>query len=160
MKCKSFVKFIPARKRGSGELYQKAVKIFPRYNIKLGALVPEPDMIECDGNLEITVEPSMEGDCYCSSYAVLHLVYKCKKCGNTFFEELPRNEKELSILLQSFFEELPENLRDKMLDNRIEKKIEKQKEIEKYHEERRKRDEENFNKVKDKKKKKRGVVQG
>lgn len=133
MKCKSFVKFVPARKKGSGISYQKAVKIYPRYYISLGRFTPEPDMVECDGNLEVNIDAEEEGECACSSYAVLNIKYKCRKCGAEVFPELPQNSEEVSCIIERFFDELPEDKRDKMIDNRIFKEREHQKGIDRLH---------------------------
>jgi len=149
MKCKSFVKFIPARKKGSGAPYQKAVKIYPRYYISLGRFTPEPDMVECDGDIEVNIDAELEGDCACSSYAVLNIKYKCKKCGANIFPELPQDSKELSYFVQLFLsDDFTEDERDKMLDNKIFKERQHQKEIDKMHEERKIRDEKNYNEMK------------
>ena len=136
MKCKSFVKFVPSRKKGSGEPYQKAVKIYPRYDIKLGRFTPEPDMVECDGDIEVTIESEMEGDCACSSYSVLEIKYKCKKCGAEVFPELPKDSEEISHFVTTSLRWLSEEARDIVLIQKVNQEIERQKEVEKMYEKR------------------------
>ena len=131
MKCKSMVKFVPAKKKGSGEPYQKAVKIYPRYQIKLGTFTPDPDMVECNGFLKVTVEASMEGECSCSSYSVLNIKYRCDKCGGEYYPELPQNSKELSEFFEAILRNLHEDDRERTLIVKVEKEIERQKEVEK-----------------------------
>jgi hypothetical protein len=133
MKCKSFVKFVPARKKGSGIPYQKAVKIYPRYYISLGRFTPEPDMVECDGDLEVNIDAEEEGECACSSYAVLNIKYKCKKCGADIFPELPQDSKEISYLMEWYLEELTEDQRDRLLDSKLQRELEHQKGIDRLH---------------------------
>jgi len=139
MKCKSFVKFAPARRVGSGEPYQRATKIFPRYNIKLGYFTPEPDMVECDGELEVHINAEQEGECACSSYAVLNIKYKCKKCGAEVFPELPQNSKEISHFVETSLRNLSEDIRDLVLTQKVEEEIKKQEENEEWRKEREKR---------------------
>ena len=135
MKCKSFVTFVSARKKGSGTPYQKPIKIYPKYYIAAGRFSPDPDMVECDGDLEVLIDAEMDGECACSSYAVLNIKYKCKKCGNEEFRELPQDSKELSYLMEWYLEELPEEQRDRLLDNKLQRELEHQKEVERFHQE-------------------------
>jgi hypothetical protein len=130
MKCKSFVKYVSAKKKGSGEPYQKAVKIYPRYYEKLGRFTSEPDMVECDGELEVHIEAVTEGECACSSYGSLEIKYKCKKCGAEVFPELPQNSEEISQLVQSYLADgFSEEQRDKMLQDKVDREIAHQKKI-------------------------------
>ena len=119
MKCKSFVKFVPARRPGSGKPYQKAVKIYPRYYIKLGRFTPEPDMVECDGEVKVRIEAGQEGECACSSYPVLRLEYRCEKCGNENFYELPQTADEISKMITWFFSVMGEEARDEMIQEKV-----------------------------------------
>jgi hypothetical protein len=135
MKCKSLVKFIPARKKGSGTAYQKAIRIYPKYQISSGWFTPESDMIECDGDIKVLIEASMEGECQCSSYAELKIKYKCNKCGGDYYPELPQNSREISYLVEVFLEKLPEYQRDRMIDQKVNKEVEIQKEAERWRKE-------------------------
>ena len=135
MRCKSMVKFVPARKKGSGESYQKATKIYPRYQIKLGSFIPEPDMIECNGFLKVIIESDMEGECSCSSYSILRINYMCEKCGGEYYPELPQDQKELSEVFEAILRNLHEDDRESILLVKVEKEIERRKEMDRLHKE-------------------------
>ena len=68
------------------------------WHAPLADYLAKPNTEICDGNIVATVEaedePYMGG-----SSAVLSLTYKCDKCGNEFFPELPQSSEELSAML-------------------------------------------------------------
>ena len=62
----------------------------------------EEDLEKCDGEVVATVSVGIDGGCGCCGYAELRIEYKCKKCGNQDFEELPSDEETLSFFLTGF----------------------------------------------------------
>lgn len=66
------------------------------------------DKIEyCDGNIVSTIELEYNpGYCDSEGYTSLSISYKCDKCGNRHFDELPINEKELSSFLTQIIKKM------------------------------------------------------
>ncbi len=89
MKCNAMVLYKDARKKGSGEPYKKAAKIYSWWALhQLSDYIKaEPEMIECDGELEVELKVEVLPD-WGGTYSELQVVTKCKKCGNTNFGEL------------------------------------------------------------------------
>ena len=67
-----------------------------------------PDTAEiCDGNIQATLKLYEEPDWGCS-YPALEISYKCDKCGNQAFPELPGETLSLAELVQAAIAALPE----------------------------------------------------
>ena len=98
MRCGAAILVEPKRRKGSGREYEKVKLLTSGYWLRIfGSDRPEgrvPTHLEgkpwviCDGEIEATVaaedEPHFGGHS-----ASLEVTYKCKKCGNTHFPELP-----------------------------------------------------------------------
>lgn len=71
----------------------------------------EEDLEKCDGEVEVSVRVGIDGGCACCGSVDFEIEYKCKKCGNMHFEELPRDEESLSAFLNGIFNGLDELIR-------------------------------------------------
>ena len=83
----------------------------------LADYLAKPNTEICDGNVVATVEaeeePYMGG-----SSAILSITYKCDKCANDFFPELPQSGEELSAMLTGHIAALDEkSLREQKRDD-------------------------------------------
>ena len=68
----------------------------------------EEDLEKCEGDVVATVAVGIEGGCGCCGSAELRIEYKCKKCGNTDFAELPSDDESLSKFLTGFVSSMGE----------------------------------------------------
>lgn len=123
MRCGAYVVYEERRRKGSGKPYMKKVKCAPSW---IAFVNPDgiPEGAErCDGNIIATVaavdEPYMGG-----TSAKLEIEYKCDKCGETFYNELPEDAESLSTVLTQWVAGLPDGYRDERLqalwDERLE----------------------------------------
>jgi len=92
----------------------------------------EDEFERCDGNVKASINVHIDGGCSCCGYANLEVEYKCDKCGNTHFEELPRDEESLSELLTEHVAKLSKASRKAKLDEMVEAKAKRDAEMEKY----------------------------
>lgn len=73
----------------------------------LADYLAKPNTEVCDGNIVATVEAADE--LYMGgSNAILSISYKCDKCANDFFIELPQSGEELSAMLTAHIATLDE----------------------------------------------------
>ena len=112
----------------------------------------EEDLEQCDGEVEVNVRIGIDGGCACCGSVDLCIEYKCKKCGNTHFEELPQDAESLSDFLSGFFVGMEEDHRFSWLMAEKARKEEQDAKMQKAMEEMKKRLEESKRKQAEKRK--------
>lgn len=133
MKCGSFVLWVTARRKGSGNSYERVKETVSWWGTRDLGIRADPGAktsaeylaegyVRCDGNIVASVCAVDEPD-WGHSYAKLEVGYKCDKCGQEFFPELPTEPESLSALLTKSIDEIRENVgeasRRTYRDNRI-----------------------------------------
>lgn len=106
MKCGSYVLYVEARKKGSGEPYQRVKETVSWWGtsdmgIRNDAKAPSSlDLLQrgynaCHGTVQATVS-AVDDPYWGGTSAQLEIDYKCDTCGQTFFPELPATAEDLS----------------------------------------------------------------
>ena len=90
--------------------------------------------VRCDGNVSVNIRAIDEPE-WGGSFANLEVEYKCEKCGNIHFEELPNSDIELSEFMQEAIGALTEKQRDIRLAKHKKQEEERQKLFDKHREE-------------------------
>src|SRR3972149_5403610 len=104
MKCGCLIKReMRGKKKPKLKIVKQITRLWQRY--AQDANVPEHLQIEndmelCDGEIIVSIRAVDEPD-WGGSYATLELSYKCNKCGNCCFPELPQTPEEISSFVQT-----------------------------------------------------------
>ena len=115
MKCGAYVKYVDAKRKGSGENYRKPEQVLHPYGVKLGWFTPTSDMEVCDGEIKAKVDAVEEPE-WGGTYTSLEINYTCNKCKCSYFPELPGSSDALSKFLTERILEIPESVREIELD--------------------------------------------
>lgn len=106
MKCETRVLYRPARHKGSGKPYQKAIRWYhSAVESTQIPLIEQPDLVVCQGKIAATVRAYDEPD-WGGSYATLEVAYKCDTCGASVFPHLPTTAEALSEFVTRAIEAL------------------------------------------------------
>lgn len=62
------------------------------------------DFAPCDGRVIANVSIGVTGGCECCGTIKIQVTYKCDKCSETYFPELPREGDDLGVFLQRFLD--------------------------------------------------------
>jgi len=121
MRCRAWVKW---KAVGKKKLKKKPSMIISMYNHYVRGMpltdappkgykqrYKEEDLVQCDGQVAVSVRVSIDGGCACCGSVELEVEYKCNKCGNTDFPELPNDKESLSDFLTGFFAGMEEDHR-------------------------------------------------
>lgn len=113
MRCRSRILLKEARKKGSGEPFEK---VSASWSASLqGVKIPE-GTVECGGVVKVTVETDYGGSCACSGGSP-RAEYKCQRCGNTSFPEFPDTADALSTFLTKMLDRMSAQEYDAVLDD-------------------------------------------
>lgn len=97
MRCQNIITLKEVRKKGTGKPFMKVVSTV-RKELALRYSSPSSSSEECGGKVKISVELEYYGSCNCSGGSI-EVKYKCERCGNTIFPELPHTADPLSDFL-------------------------------------------------------------
>ena len=139
MKCEAMVRRVESGKK---KKYQKITHIFSMWHIVVQKLsmnsdgpgkwntYEESEFKKCDGNIKATVSIEVDDGCSCCGNTYISIEYKCDKCKNTSFQELPQDENGLSKFLTESIANISKSKRNDMLDEEQKKEIKHQKWLE------------------------------
>ena len=79
---------------------------------------PDPGTEQCDGDIVVEVRAVEEPE-WGGTNAALEIEYRCSKCGNLFFGELPQTSEELSRFLTSIIAAMTDEQRETFIQRRL-----------------------------------------
>lgn len=131
MKCNAYLKKELRGKKNpklkTTEIYSESFRArnwpIPNRN---GQIYKDEDFEVCDGDIIARVEAVNEssyGCCSCSTYAEFKVTYKCNKCGNEHFEELPQNSTEISKIVTDYISQMTDEQRKLILETKMQEEI-------------------------------------